>query len=124
MQQEGDIASIGIKSGYSEAELADSRRQYKWEKGQIDYLGEASLNTLKHKPTSTDSFVLFSGIDAFDNIQRQLDSVLGINTTSAPAAAQEPEAPAATNGVASDTAAAAAAAGAAAGPPKSILKST
>ena len=40
MRHDGNMATIGIKTGYSEAELADSHRQYKWEKGQIDYLGK------------------------------------------------------------------------------------
>jgi len=40
--------------GFSKQQLGDSRRQYSWERGQIDYLG----------------------IDSFDNILSQLDAKL------------------------------------------------
>ena len=41
-------------NGFSKQQLSDSRRQYSWERGQIDYLG----------------------IDSFDNILSQLDAKL------------------------------------------------
>jgi len=41
-------------NGFSRQQLSDSRRQYSWERGQIDYLG----------------------IDSFDNILSQLDAKL------------------------------------------------
>jgi len=41
-------------NGFTRQQLSDSRRQYSWERGQIDYLG----------------------IDSFDNILSQLDAKL------------------------------------------------
>ena len=43
MREEGGMTRVEVKASYSDAELADTQRQYKWEKGQIDYTGELFL---------------------------------------------------------------------------------
>ena len=75
---------------------------------------------------NTAGIVHVSGIDAFDNIQRQLDAVMGVKPSEpVPAKAEEAEASVETNGVAEDSNdVGSAAAAAAVVAPKSILKST